>query len=175
MRAFKGCVNKDCRAYKRTRYKSGDKFCNECGGKLEYVCADCWAPMKNDKERYCKDCVDRMDARRVNAENKIKETGRAAFGLGKKATKAIPAAASTIRQIKPDAKELIDDGKKVVKAGAKAGKKAANAGKSSVASGKSVLAKGLAVGLRAGKTAVKAGAKAGKKVAKAGVKTAKKK
>ena len=160
MKAFKGCVNKDCRAYKRKRYKETDKFCNECGGKLEYVCADCWAPMKNNKERYCKDCVDRMDSRRIDAENKIKETGRAAFGLGKKATKAIPAAAKTIRQVKPDAKELIDDGKKAAKVGAKAGK-----------AGKSALAKGVAVGLRAGKSAVKAG----KKVAKAGVKAAKKK
>ena len=132
MRAFKGCVNKDCKAYKRIRYRKEDKFCVECGQKLEYVCADCWTPLKNDKERYCKDCLAERNSTKEMAGKAVKKAGKKAVGLGKKAVVAIPAAANTMRKVAPDAKELVDDGKKVAKGGKKA-----------LLGGKKLLKKGL--------------------------------
>lgn len=178
MKAFKGCINKDCRAYKRTKYKASDKFCKECGKKLEFVCADCWKPLKNDKSRYCKECTDMLDSRKLRTGEAIKKTGLVAIGVGKKATEAIPVAAKTVRKIKPDAKELMDDSKKVVKAGAgvaktsakasskmakssaKAGAKVAKSGVKAANKGRKLLVNSLAKGLRVGK---KATSKIGKK------------
>lgn len=52
MRAFKGCVNLDCDAYKKIHYKKNDQFCVKCGSPLSFVCAGCWKPMESDEERY---------------------------------------------------------------------------------------------------------------------------
>ena len=159
MKAFKGCINKDCRAYKRTRFKDRDKYCTECGGKLEYVCADCWTPLKKNKDRYCDECNERKNSKKIKAEKAIKDAGNKAADLSKKATVAIPAAAKAIRNVKPDANELVNEGKQL----AKAGKKAAKAGQKAAKAGRGVLTKGLAVSLRAGK---KVGKSLGKAVSK---------
>lgn len=43
MKAYKGCVNRECKSFKRKdHYKDEYNYCPICGDKLEYVCADCW-------------------------------------------------------------------------------------------------------------------------------------
>ena len=56
MKAFKGCTNSDCKAYKKIHYKKEDQFCVKCGQKLSFVCAECWKRMEKDKEKYCISC-----------------------------------------------------------------------------------------------------------------------
>ena len=56
MKAFKGCINEECKAFKKIKYKKDDYFCSKCGTPLVYVCADCWKQMDDDNESLCLNC-----------------------------------------------------------------------------------------------------------------------
>ena len=41
MKAFKGCTNSDCKAYKKIHYKKEDQFWVKGGQQLSLICAEC--------------------------------------------------------------------------------------------------------------------------------------
>lgn len=75
MKAFKGCTNPNCKAYKKIHYKKEDQFCVKCGQKLEFVCAECWKPMEEDKEKYCISCMAEKEQKRAQIADKAKKNG----------------------------------------------------------------------------------------------------
>ena len=84
MKAFKGCINKDCKAYKKVKYKKEDQFCKACGQPLQFVCADCWKQLDSDDSRLCENCS-------LEREQKKKQKLDKAADLGKKAVAVVPA------------------------------------------------------------------------------------
>ena len=57
MKAYKACVNRECKSFKRKEhYKDEYNYCPICGDKLEYVCADCWKVLDHNTEKYCASC-----------------------------------------------------------------------------------------------------------------------
>ena len=76
MKAFKGCVNNRCKAYKKEHYKDSFDHCPVCGEKLEYVCADCWKVMDDNSEKYCASCK----AKREQKREQIKSAGLKVLG-----------------------------------------------------------------------------------------------
>ena len=56
MKRVKGCLNSNCKEYKKTYYKESDEYCVKCGTKLSYVCKHpkCFKNIPdNAKEAYC--------------------------------------------------------------------------------------------------------------------------
>ena len=56
MKRVKGCLNSNCKEYKKTYYKESDEYCVKCGTKLSYVCKHpkCFKQIPDDvKENYC--------------------------------------------------------------------------------------------------------------------------
>lgn len=90
MKAFKGCVNPQCGAYNKIKYRAEDKYCKRCGHKLEYVCADCWATLKNDKERYCSFCKEARQERMMERQKKVKKSAANVVSKGILAVDALP-------------------------------------------------------------------------------------
>lgn len=115
MKAFRGCVNQNCVAYKKIRFKDGDDYCTKCGEKLQYVCADCWKQLENNKERYCIVCKALRDDKSEQRIEKAKAAGKAFVAVGP----AMVAAAKNVKQIEKAGKTIIEVGGKVVKVIAK--------------------------------------------------------
>lgn len=80
MKAYKGCVNRECKSFKHKKhYRDEFEYCPICGEKLEYVCADCWKVMEHSTERYCASCKAKHEQ---NRDRKIQQ--------GKEMLKIIP-------------------------------------------------------------------------------------
>lgn len=75
MKASKGCVNRECKSFKKkTKYKESFEFCPICGEKLEYVCADCWKVLEHSDKHLCEACkVKREQAqeKRIDQAKKV--------------------------------------------------------------------------------------------------------
>lgn len=81
MKAYKGCVNRECKSFKGKRhYKDKYDYCPFCGGKLEYVCADCWKVLEHNTEKYCVSCEAKREQKRAQQIQGIKEGGKAVAG-----------------------------------------------------------------------------------------------
>lgn len=84
MKAFKGCVNRDCKAYtKKVHYKDDYNYCPYCGDDLEYVCADCWKVLEHNDKKYCTACEVKREQIRQQKFDKAKAVGVAVVGAGK--------------------------------------------------------------------------------------------
>lgn len=75
MKAFKGCTNPDCIAYKKVHYKKTDAFCLKCGNPLSFVCAECWKPMEDGKEKFCISCSAEKEQHRAEIWDAVKKVG----------------------------------------------------------------------------------------------------
>lgn len=115
MKAFKGCTNLDCKAYKKIHYKKEDQFCVKCGQPLSFVCAECWKPMEEDKEKYCISCLAEKEQKKAQAMDKAKKAGAGALG-------AMGAVAGVVMQVGNNADTVANGAKKAVNAGAKIAK-----------------------------------------------------
>ena len=81
MKAYKSCVNRECKSFKRKdHYKDEYNYCPICGEKLEYVCADCWKVLDHNTEKYCASCEAKRDQKRAQAIQNIKDGGVAVAG-----------------------------------------------------------------------------------------------
>lgn len=81
MKAYKGCVNRECKSFKnKNHYKDKYSYCPICGGKLYYVCADCWKVLEHNTEKYCVSCEARRDQERTQQIEGIKEGGKVVVG-----------------------------------------------------------------------------------------------
>lgn len=115
MKAFKGCTNLDCKAYKKIHYKKEDQFCVKCGQPLNFVCAACWKPMEEDKEKYCISCSAEKEQKKAQAMDKAKKAGAGALGT-------MGAVAGVVMQVGNNADKVANGAKKAVNAGAKIAK-----------------------------------------------------
>lgn len=77
MKAFKGCTNDECIAYKKVHYKQSDYYCSKCGDSLSYVCADCWHPLEDNHTKYCNDCKKKRDEKARERKQKVADGGKA--------------------------------------------------------------------------------------------------
>ena len=82
MKAFKGCVNKDCSAYQRVHFKDEERYCSYCGQGLEYVCACCWTPLKSKMNRLCPDCQKIKDDKNAKRMEMAKKGADVVMGVG---------------------------------------------------------------------------------------------
>lgn len=112
MRAFKGCVNLDCDAYKKIHYKKNDQFCVKCGSPLSFVCAGCWKPMESDEERYCIGCTTEKEQKKAQAVDKAKTISGVVVGT-------MGAAAGVVEKVGNNTDKIANGAKKVVDAGVK--------------------------------------------------------
>ena len=112
MKAFKGCTNVDCKAYKKIHYKNEDQFCLKCGKPLSYVCAECWKIMEDSKDRLCISCQAEKEQKRAQTVDKVKNGGG-------KAVAVIGGVACAIVTIGRDADKIAGGAKKVASAGVK--------------------------------------------------------
>ena len=112
MRAFKGCTNLDCKAYKKTYYKKDDHFCVKCGQTLSFVCSECWKPMEDDKEKYCISCSAEKEQKKAQAFENIKKAGASALVT-------LGVVAGVVKQVGDNADKLANGAKKVANAGVK--------------------------------------------------------
>ncbi len=108
MKAFKGCTNLNCEAYKKLKFKDNDKFCTKCGEPLSYVCADCWKVMADNTERYCTICG---ALREQKKKDLIDGTINKAAAIGGVVAVAVPAAGKVLKQ----SKSALKDGKDIVR------------------------------------------------------------
>ncbi len=99
MKAFKGCTNEDCKAYKKIHYKENDEFCLKCGQPLNYVCADCWKTLEDNKNKYCISCKTKREQDRAQTWDKVKNTGG-------KVVPGVGAVAIGIKQLSKDTKTI---------------------------------------------------------------------
>lgn len=78
MKAFKGCVNRECKAYKtRVSYKEKFEYCPHCGEKLEYVCANCWKVLEQNVQRLCVGCSVEKEEKKEQKKEKVINAGKA--------------------------------------------------------------------------------------------------
>ena len=112
MKAFKGCTNSDCKAYKKIHYKKDDQFCLKCGQQLKFVCAECWKPMEKDNEKYCISCSAEKEQKRAQSVDNAKRVGAGALG-------AMGAVAGVVVQVGNNADKVANGMKKAVNAAAK--------------------------------------------------------
>jgi len=106
MKAFKGCINTDCKAYKKIHYKKNDEFCLKCGNQLAFVCADCWKPMESGKEKYCTSCAALKEQKRAATLEAVKKAGGAVVG-------AVGAVAVGVSQVAKNAESISKGAKKI--------------------------------------------------------------
>lgn len=111
MKAFKGCTNPDCKAYKKIHYKKADAFCLKCGNPLSFVCAECWKPMEDGKERYCISCAAEKEQHRAEGWDTVKKVGGAVGA----AVLAVPAVIKNSDKLAKDAKKAAEAAVKVIK------------------------------------------------------------
>lgn len=72
----KGCVNEKCVANrKKTHYKKADEYCTKCGEKLQYVCADCFTVLPNNKMKYCDLCMAKRSDKKDKAIKSAEKVG----------------------------------------------------------------------------------------------------
>ena len=116
MKAFKGCVNPECVAYKKKHYKNEDDYCTKCGEKLYYVCADCWKQLESNKERYCITCKAIRDDKKDQRTEKTIEAAKKVGGAFAATGTIMVAAAKNVQQIEKSGKILVETGGKIVKA-----------------------------------------------------------
>lgn len=106
MKAFKGCVNEECSAYKKVRYKDVDAYCSKCGNQIYYVCADCWKQLENNKSRFCTSCEmirkDKRDQRIANIQDGVNKFGGLAVAIGGSAAAVV----KNIKKVEGAAKEV---------------------------------------------------------------------
>lgn len=105
MKAFKGCVNRECKAYKsKIHYKDNYDFCPQCGEKVEYVCAECWKVLDHNDKKYCIGCETRRAEKREQNIKKVKSVGAVVVSAGaaawKKKDKIIDITKTAIKVIK---------------------------------------------------------------------------
>lgn len=81
MKAFKGCTNIECIAYKKTHYKKEDKYCPKCGKPLSFVCAECWKPLEDGSEKYCISCKAKKEQKRAEQMGAVKKVGAGVVGV----------------------------------------------------------------------------------------------
>lgn len=110
MKAFKGCVNRECKAYKkRIHFKDSYEYCPHCSQEIEYVCADCWKVLEQNNNRLCIACKAKQEQKRANQIDQIKQVGPAVVG-----------AAGTAWKYKD---KIVDAGKKAAEVAVKVVKK----------------------------------------------------
>ncbi len=107
MKAFKGCINLNCEAYKKVKFKDNDKFCTKCGEPLSYVCANCWKVMADNTERYCTICEALREQKKKDIVDGAIDKAAAVGGF---VAAAVPVANKVIKQ----GKSALKDGKDIV-------------------------------------------------------------
>lgn len=84
MKRVKGCLNSNCKEYRKTYYKESDEYCVKCGTKLSYVCKQpkCFKQIPDDaKEKYCPiHAVERQDKKEKRNES-LKKLGSGALAV----------------------------------------------------------------------------------------------
>lgn len=115
MKAFKGCINPECKAYKKIHYKYDDEFCLKCGSPLSFVCAECWKPMAEGKDRYCVSCSAEKEQKRAQKMAAAKKYGGQAVAFAGGAIVAFPQVIKNSDKLVKDAKKAVDAAKDVVK------------------------------------------------------------
>lgn len=81
MKAYKGCVNRECKSYKtRTHYKDDFEYCPICGEKLEYVCENCWKVLDSNTDKYCERCKMEREQKRELRKQNAKKCGSVIIG-----------------------------------------------------------------------------------------------
>lgn len=116
MKAFKGCINESCKAYKKKHYKNDDNYCLICGQKLYFVCADCWKQFDDNKEKYCILCKAARDDKK---DKFIEDAKGVVIGVGTATTfvaGTMKTLAMNAKQIEKAGKTIADVGGKVIKA-----------------------------------------------------------
>lgn len=104
MKAFRGCTNVECKAYKKVHYKKNDDFCLKCGKPLSFVCADCWKPMEDGNVKYCISCKIEKEQHNEAVKANIKKYGGGAAA-------AIAGVVVAIPKVVKDSDKLVKDGK----------------------------------------------------------------
>lgn len=85
MKRVKGCLNSNCKEYRKTYYKESDEYCVKCGTKLSYVCKHpkCFKQIPdNVKEAYCPVHIAERKDRKEKRGNTLKKVGGGALALG---------------------------------------------------------------------------------------------
>lgn len=100
MKAFKGCTNPGCKAYKKMHYKKDNSFCLSCGNPLSFVCAECWKPMESGKEKFCISCAAKRDQHRAEKWDMIKKHGSKAVAAVGTVAVAMPELTKMSKNIK---------------------------------------------------------------------------
>lgn len=116
MKAFKGCVNENCAAYKKKHYRNEDNFCLICGQKLYFVCGDCWKQLSDNKAKYCITCKAARDDKK---DQRIEVAKKAVKGVGVAMTTVatvMGTVATSAKQIEKASKTITDVGEKTIKA-----------------------------------------------------------
>lgn len=82
MPKIKGCVNKQCEAYKKkVTYKKNEEYCSKCGHRLVYVCKKCYKPI-SEKNKYCIIHQAEQDDEKAKRKKVIVGVGGAVLGIG---------------------------------------------------------------------------------------------
>ena len=116
MKAFKGCINDNCKMFRKKHYKNGDKFCLECGNQLYYVCADCWKQFDDNKMRYCIACDTERKAKKAQRVAAVKNAGSNTLGIVVGVGTAVTTLAKNAEKIQSGTKTIVKVGKDVAKA-----------------------------------------------------------
>ena len=85
MKRVKGCLNSNCKEYRKTYYKESDEYCVICGTKLSYVCKHpkCFKQIPdNVKEAYCPIHIEDRKDRKEKRVNTLKKVGGGVLALG---------------------------------------------------------------------------------------------
>ena len=113
MKAFKGCINDNCKMFRKKHYKNDDKFCLECGSQLYYVCADCWKQFDDNKMRYCIACDTERKAKKAQRAAAVKNGGKNTVAVVVGVAGAVGTVAKSAKQIQSGAKTIAKVGKDV--------------------------------------------------------------
>ena len=85
MKRVKGCLNSNCKEYRKTYYKESDEYCVKCGTKLSYVCKHpkCFKQIPdNVKETYCPVHIAERKDMKEKCGNALKKVGGGALAVG---------------------------------------------------------------------------------------------
>ena len=115
MKAFKGCTNFECIAYKKVHYKKDDVFCLKCGSQLSFVCADCWKPIEDGKAKYCISCAAEKEQHRAEKWDAVKTGGGRVIAVTGTTVVAISKLVKDSDKLAKDAKKAADTAAQVIK------------------------------------------------------------